>query len=563
MKRKHLLWAAVAVVLLIAGIFPSVVYRARNDQKHQYYTAAVDFNSFAQVLPITKTAPLLKEFRAVGVRAVVIREKKDGYLEKFLNAAVAAEMEIILEPDLASSSLHDLEPLLEKHAIRAIKLRGSSGEKESEEKRKELCRLIRERGMTLILTETLEQVSNEHPEGFEEYLAAADGRILRSYRNGQYTTGESAEYPYAYYHHLSAALDRNIRFLLAYPLLDEGFTPDENAERMVDSMALLCKKLEEEGYSPFPSPDLNSYPSRRILPSAAVAAIMVLMAGVILELWRKKGEKWLLWGAFFGSVAAFGITLLLPESLVLLYPTGFAAFAPCFCFAFVYELLKNRKNKWPLPILLLCGCLFSAALLLLCGSCLAAMINGWDYWLNELSFRGVKFSLMAPVAFAALWMGHEAWKEWKPASLREGLQTMIKGLRWYHGLLLVAAMALAGLYLVRSGHVNAIPFWETKMRDGLTEWLLARPRTKEFLVGWPCLILLIFEIRCGKKENLLRWIFGIISAVLFASVINTFCHVFTPVEAMILRTVYGLLIGGLWGGILLIPILLIYRKLKS
>ena len=49
-----------------------------------------------------------------------------------------------------------------------------------------------------------------------------------------------------------------------------------------------------------------------------------------------------------------------------------------------------------------------------------------------------------------------------------------------------------------------------------------------------------------KKDSakILQWIFAVGASMLFASTINTFCHVFTLTETMFLRIATGILFGG-------------------
>ncbi len=568
MKLRRWIFGAVALILMVTMVLPAVGYRHRNDEANYYYTAAVDASLFARQLPLPKLKAFLKEMKAAGCAAAVVREEKGSFSKTLLEAAAEAGLEIAPEPDLYEPSSAALERLMEEYPVRYIKLNMDPWQRSptSLKKCKVLCEMIRKEKLTLVLTETLAQLSNNHPAGFEDYLKAADGRILRSYANGNLTYSENGEYPFSYYHTLCAVLDRNIRFPLAVPLEDEAFSAEENASRMVKSTSLLCQKLKEEGFSANPAPDLKTYPPKRRLPSAAVAAIGLLMLGAVIDLSAKGEKKWLLPAALAASGLAFGASLLLPDSLLLLYPTAFAAIAGCFCPAVVFEFISWQKGRGSLALRILFGCLLAFGLLLFCGLCQGAMMNGWDYWLNEAAFRGVKFSLVIPILFALIWQTRADWSLLRPAALRGAVRSLFGKVRWYHGLILLLGLSLAGLYIIRSGNVSSISFLETRLRDGLTELLLARPRTKEFLFGWPCLILLIYEQGRKGGSKLFCWILSAVAAVLFASGINTFCHAFTPILTMVLRLIYGL-IGGLLVGALFLGsymgILRLYRLLTK
>lgn len=559
MKKRYIARSLAALVLLAFILLPSMVYRHQNEQKNRYYTTAVEVNRFAIVTEKEDLAPLLKRFREAGVTHAVIREEAAGYPKAYLQAAKDADLMITLEPDLRNPSLHDLEELVETYQCRDIKLHENqwSPLKESAKKRALICRMIAEREMDLVLTETLEQLSNYHPEDFSEYLSAAEGRILRSCTNGGLTYSERRDYPFVYYHHFNAALDRNIRYLIAIPLEDPAFSAEENAQRVVESMELLGSRLEESGYHSAPAPALMEYQPQRRLPSAAAMAMAMLMVGVMAELILPFKMKWMEYGSLGGAAAVFLISLLLPEKILLLYPTVLGCIAPCFGVVVTYSYLKNYAKKHGFWKLLGFALLLSLGSIYLGGCCIAGMINGWDYWLNELSFHGVKATLIAPILFMLGWTVYEFRQYLKPKAWKGTLRTLWEKRRWYHGVILLAAVCLLGLYLIRSGNVTSISFLETRMRDGLTDLLLARPRTKEFLFGWPFFLLFLYELYRPRGNRLLSRLYGLVAAILFASGINTFCHVFTPIEAILLRGIYGMILGLIIGG----AVLLIYHLL--
>ena len=52
--------------------------------------------------------------------------------------------------------------------------------------------------------------------------------------------------------------------------------------------------------------------------------------------------------------------------------------------------------------------------------------------------------------------------------------------------------------------------------------LIARPRTKEMIIGWPMLMLFIWSLRRGMK--FLPMVFGMGMSIGLVSVVNTFLH---------------------------------------
>ena len=110
-------------------------------------------------------------------------------------------------------------------------------------------------------------------------------------------------------------------------------------------------------------------------------------------------------------------------------------------------------------------------------------------------------------------------------------------------LVIFGVFALAGaVYIIRSGNVNEISSLESWMRSTITEIFAARPRTKEFLIGYPCLVLFVYYIK-NTNVKVVSFIAGVGSSILAASVTNTFCHVFTDLTTIYMRVINGLAIG--------------------
>ena len=97
-------------------------------------------------------------------------------------------------------------------------------------------------------------------------------------------------------------------------------------------------------------------------------------------------------------------------------------------------------------------------------------------------------------------------------------------------------------YLIRTGKSSLVLPIEDKFRKKLTDIFVIRPRFKEFLIGYPALSLFIY-FSVFRKNRFWKTVFGLLSAMLFTSVLNTFCHTFTPVWVSSLRFLTGLIAG--------------------
>jgi predicted lysophospholipase L1 biosynthesis ABC-type transport system permease subunit len=92
-----------------------------------------------------------------------------------------------------------------------------------------------------------------------------------------------------------------------------------------------------------------------------------------------------------------------------------------------------------------------------------------------------------------------------------------------------------------------VPGIEKIFRDILENILYIRPRTKEFLIGYPFLFLAAARYLRGEKKWL--WFLAALGAIAPISVFNAFSHIHTPIMVSMIRTVNGLVLGIIFGWI--------------
>lgn len=556
MKKKRIVLSVAALLLIAACILPGLVQRIQWEQTSKVYVAALDVSRLTKFFEKEEIPQVLEDYKAAGVTTALFDEMETEhgsnvmeYGEDLIQMAYDAGLNIALAPSVNKAGIYDLERLVQEYDVKYIKLQASITrfKTESPAKTEPLCRIIDQYDLTLVLTETVWQLANDEPVNYEEYIEAADGKILRTFNTFTEAKVEQMDYPSTYFQIYNSAYDRNTRFITVKQPDDEGYTAEENAARIQESVRLFCDKMESHGFVNEGGVDYNTYQVNRTLISAGAAAVGVLMLALVVDLLMKKSPRWLLPAALVAAAAAFGGTFLLPESVVLFYPTAFAFFAPSFCITVCAVYIQNQKNKLAFVPLLLSAAGISLALLLACGGIMAALLSGPDYFLNNLTFRGVKASLMIPMVYVAVLIVVSFYNTYKNRTLAEYRALALNAvhqIRWYH-IALLAAVGVAGyVYIKRSGNVNEISFAEVLLRNTLTEYFAARPRTKEFLVGWPCMVLYVYYAKADKAK-LLQYVFAIGASILFASTVNTFCHVFTMAETMFMRVVNGLLLGAI------------------
>ena len=135
-------------------------------------------------------------------------------------------------------------------------------------------------------------------------------------------------------------------------------------------------------------------------------------------------------------------------------------------------------------------------------------------------------------------------------------------LGWFLAVVVIAVAAVFMLlvfvyYIYRTGNSTTTSETELAFRNFLENALIARPRTKEMIIGWPMLMLFIWSLRRGMK--FLPMVFGMGMSIGLVSVVNTFLHIRTPFLLSLLRTGWGVLFGLLIGLAAVVIAELVYR----
>ena len=126
-------------------------------------------------------------------------------------------------------------------------------------------------------------------------------------------------------------------------------------------------------------------------------------------------------------------------------------------------------------------------------------------------------------------------------------------------LVVLGVLALAAYLLVaRSGNQSDITptGFEMALRSNLTAILSVRPRFKEFLIGFPALMLLPSLIPADRRAW--GWLFALAVGVGLSDIVDTFSHLHTPLSVSVVRVVLGVLAGAFFGALATYA----YRRLR-
>ena len=164
------------------------------------------------------------------------------------------------------------------------------------------------------------------------------------------------------------------------------------------------------------------------------------------------------------------------------------------------------------------------------------------------TFTGVKLVIVVPPLLAFLLYVYTRRFGNEPPGIG---QSAFAPVRIYQLAILGVLLGSAYIYLARSGNTSDITpsSFELALRSNLTALLGVRPRFKEFLIGWP-LLMLLPALRL-EHRRLTGWIFAVAAAVATSDVVDTFSHLHTPLLVSLLRVINGTVIGCIVGVLLI------------
>lgn len=168
-------------------------------------------------------------------------------------------------------------------------------------------------------------------------------------------------------------------------------------------------------------------------------------------------------------------------------------------------------------------------------------------------FRGVKLVLALPPLIAlVLYLFSGRFN----AGIQRSRDVFMAPVQAYQLLLGIVIVAAGTLLLMRSGNTSDIApsQLELSLRHGLTAVLNVRPRFKEFVIGFPMMMLV--PALTVTHRRAVGWLLALCIGVGIGDVVDTFSHLHTPIEISLIRVFLGLVIGGLIGGALIA----IYRR---
>ncbi|HYL26284.1 MAG TPA: DUF5693 family protein [Candidatus Nitrosotalea sp.] len=297
--------------------------------------------------------------------------------------------------------------------------------------------------------------------------------------------------------------------------------------------------------------------NNRLLVGLAALAVPSIFV-ILLEFfgWYRRG-----W-----AIAAYGLTLVLYGAGVALHHDAFArsavALAGALLFATAALLVlipawtelpaRNSRTQFLRSI----GWTLAATGVALLGALVVVGVMSSPLAMEEIErFRGVRLVLALPPLIAlALYLFDTRF-----GTSQRPRDVFLSPVLAYQLVAGIAIVGLGALMLVRSGNDSDVSpsAFELSLRHTLTHLLSVRPRFKEFLIGFPCMMLLPALLPPHRRA--VGWVLALGIGVGIGDVIDTFSHLHTPIEVSVLRIVNGLVIGCIVGVIAIA----VYRRIPA
>ncbi|MBR5328711.1 MAG: hypothetical protein IKV45_00730 [Firmicutes bacterium] len=362
-------------------------------------------------------------------------------------------------------------------------------------------------------------------------------------------------------------------------------------ERMVTG---LIERMDRYGYThetirpaEYYSPGMLQY---LLLGLAEVAAAVILL-GLFIPL--KNKYRYILLA--LGFIGGCGALYVMPNTSKIVMSLCGGMVMPAIAAVGVLRYLNDMRHRWwdeqrrfkgtflrMIPeILLVTVALavisFGGALLV------SAPLSESAYFIEMRMYRGVKFMQLIPLLiFFIGYVQINVFERYilrphpgeallspkerrvkRKADWNEFLERPVK-LRgvWYGAIAVVVLMFLGVIgiyYIIRTGNTDSAVVSATEMqfRNMLEELFVARPRMKEYMIGYPCMMLLVWA---GiRRIPALPMLFGAGAVIGYTSIVNTFLHIRTAVAISFSRVLIGFGIGIVIGLCAVIAAELIYR----
>lgn len=441
-------------------------------------------------------------------------------------------------------------------------------------------------GSALAVVETSQQSMNLVSDSLTELVAASGENAVRVFSMWDYIQWRYKWYGYEGSEEIvncmyRAVYERNCRVVYLKMMMEQlpngstvYITEPEEYTVMLESFA---QRMNAVGYQQETVHSMGEIDVSYAF-CVAVAFGAIAAAVLLLDLFFPLKQKLLYLLTVLGCLCAAGALWLMPNTGRLILSIGGGIVMPLLAAVLLTNYASSCKKARPLPLDCTAAVTGSALLCLVGGLFACAPLSDSSFMLEMELYRGVKFMQLVPLAgfvcYILLLRFGKPCREFliqEPSRRKNAIDKLMDHpIQVRHIVFTLLAAAVAGVflavgsyYLARTGHTSGATTSNLEMifRNLLEEYLPARPRTKEFLIGYPCIMLYIW---CLRKD--LKWLSAIpgLGAVIgMTSIVNTFLHIRTTFMLSLTRVGIGLAFGLLIGFAAVAIAELLYRFMKK
>jgi len=325
-----------------------------------------------------------------------------------------------------------------------------------------------------------------------------------------------------------AARERNMRILLIRPVSFAAANPLESFAKFVKD---INDEIRHEGGE---MGTAHPFEDSKVSPGLILVIALSTLPTAFFVLTTLLKNRTIAYGLV-------GLVTLLALASVTHAGKPFAALAASMIFPIAAFLVLDARNGKYIFAEFLIVCAIS----LVGGLAVAGILNGLPYFVKADEFRGIKLAVFLPIAVVGWYFA---------ARLTDLKAAMRNPLTWASAFLAIGILIGLAFMSTRTGNDNpaGVSDLELKVRNVLDAVLFVRPRTKSFLIGHPLLIVGIGLLLLQRKKNLQKlapWTAIALTggAVGQTDLVNTLCHIHTPVLLSLIRNAVALVPGSIIG----------------
>lgn len=532
-KIGTFLWIFVVMLTTFFGFN----LRYINDQNNQ---SVVIFSDFNQVLGLEEVLKkdfmdILKEQKEAGINSTLI--SKEELLRNSDNLR-----KVNIEPilNISYGDIQEYEDIIKQFKIKYLrfsknKILGYPDEIER------TAKMINDNNLIFIVEEKTSQIGIVDTKGLNELMDKTDYAINRMCKLSENQLKKTNNRD-LFYKLVRSVIDRNIRFVYIKESNNPKFTTMQNYKETNEAVRNFSSFIKRMKYDP--NGTIVKLNNQRLnllyyfLVTLGLALTCVVYLKRLLKLDKKKSFFYYIMMMIF----IMSISKLWEIELIL-------ALVASVVYSSLASLLVLKRSSTNDKRVLLKSVATFFGINLLGGYTVVSCLNSLNYTMGLEVFRGIKVAFLLPliiytISFIILY----------EIKLKDIVDYIKKKSKFAIALTLIGAFLIIAVYILRSGNFKILGagIIELRIREFLEYNLGVRPRTKEFLIGYPAIMLLIHFKEV--KNKILKFVLGIGITIGSISAINSFCHVFTAINVSIIRSANGLILGLLLGKIIIILI---------